>query len=104
MKKLTDKQRKALEIVRDFGGHIWPRSFAERMWPDSPCWTKNYRCGHGSTSGGPTMAQSGGAFLAKLRRKGLLKAIYVRGSYISYYDISDKGKKALEAGQYEGVD
>jgi hypothetical protein len=96
---MTKSQRKALEILRDHGP-ILPAAFAEKMWPDSPCWNRSYKCGaYGSHRGG-AMYRAAGGFLGKLRKKGwALQRESILGGWNVGYIISIKGKKALEASE-----
>ena len=86
---LTKPQRRALEILAT--GPKTPTEFAEQMWPDSPGWTRVYSSGQHGSSAGKAMPRTGGAYLGKLRQRGLVARA---GDYD--YMITRKGHDALE--------
>ena len=89
--RLSAKARQALLIVKE-AGIIRPREFAERMWPDSEGWQRMARCGpYGVTQGGG-MPPAGGAYLGKLRARGLVRLMR------DGHRLADGGYKALHNG------
>jgi hypothetical protein len=62
--KLTETQRKALLVIAA-NDITTPKQFALLMWPDSHAW-------RASNSQKRGFAMSGGAYLAKLRKRGLI--------------------------------
>lgn len=90
---MTDAQARALTILREHGP-MMPREFAERMWPDSPGWERVHRCGYGATKG-RMMAMSGGAYLGKLHKRGLVRIVTKRWLPGFMWTISPKGLAAL---------
>lgn len=93
---LTKPQRKALEILRDHGP-LRAGAFAAIMWPDSPGWSSVTKCGpNGSTSGGG-MNLAGGAYLGKLRRKGLTNRF---GDRLDRHRISPEGLEMLKKAEH----
>lgn len=99
--RLTKFQIKALKMVRAHP-KIIPSQFAALMWPDSPGWTRNCKCGPNGSCVGSGIRQAGGAKLSILHRAGLVR-IYVgydSSRYNTEYIISDEGRRLLvEAGR-----
>ena len=62
--------QKALLYIKD-NPQFTAKQFARYMWPNSPCWKHQTRCG-GGTAIGKGMWLAAGCFLAKLRRQKLL--------------------------------
>jgi len=69
--KGTPSTIKALQIIRDFN-ITHARQFASLMWPDSDGWTTHTRCGNNGVSHGGGMNLAGGAYIGKLRQRGLV--------------------------------
>jgi len=88
---LTDFQIKALTILRKHGP-LTPREFAEKMWPDSPGWERVHKCGPYGASKGAMMPMAGGAYLGKLRKRGLV--YWWRNGLL--WEINPEGLAALE--------
>lgn len=88
--KLTAKARQALDIVKATPG-ITPGQFAEQMWKDSPAHRKVYNVGQHGAARGVVINQTGGAFLSRLHRQGLVVYIGRRAR------ITRTGLAALEA-------
>ena len=96
MAKLTEARKKALEIVRDNPG-IAPREFAALMWPDSEGWKHSHGCGPNGSHRGGGMYKTGGSYLGKLYKYGLIKRHYSKySSSQSQYDISNEGLELLQ--------
>ena len=102
--KLTLPQRKALEIVQEFGP-IRPREFARKMWPDSRGWRRSARCGPNGSHRGGGMYLAGGGYLGKLCRKGWIRDEYEQVYSLRRkkfelwrkgYTLTSEGRKALE--------
>ena len=101
MSALTDKQRRALEIIRKHGDEIrCPTDFARFMWPDAEGWRKVGKCGYGS-SYGVGMRLGAGGYLGRLRKAGLVDWVYREYDGRRFF-LTDKGKKALGALLPEG--
>lgn len=96
MSKLTPVAVRALQIIRDNRPGA-PKEFGRLMWPDAPAWTVHTKCGpYGVTRGGGiTMAS--GAFLGKLKKRGLITYRHVgRARYAQVeYVLTEAGKTAL---------
>lgn len=98
MMKLTAPQRRALEILREFGG-LHARAFALHMWPDSKGWTTRCRRRGSNTNGaiGAAMWMKGGTFLRRLERRGLVRE--VGGAF----ELTRSGKEHLDVTAAENV-
>ena len=100
---LTEFEKKALKVVQEFPDGIYTRTFAKRMWPDSPAWTRTYNCGYGATTGLGIMSCAG-SNLARLARKGLLVrssrplGLAFRRHYPIRYFLSKRGAELLKRG------
>ncbi len=72
-KKKIDSIKKtfqALTFVKEAGeGGIRPAAFARLMWPDSPCWNNERRCGKTGTAKGMGMFCAAGQYLGTLAKK-----------------------------------
>jgi hypothetical protein len=89
---LSPKARLALSILVDHGP-LRPASFARKMWPKSEGWERYSNCGPNGARTGMGVEMAGGAFLGKLRKRGLVKL--VAEMYGHSYKISAEGRKAL---------
>jgi hypothetical protein len=70
---LTPELRRALEIVRDHPAVLGPGTFAFKMWPESPGWSKLTKISNrNGVRHGAMMPMTGGSYLEKLRKKGLI--------------------------------
>ena len=102
--QLSAFERKALTVVREFPDGIYTRTFARRMWPESPAWTRVYGCGYGSTKGLGIMSCAG-SNLARLVHKGLLARWRspFGNTFRSYHPIrfvlSKRGAELLKGGE-----
>lgn len=94
---ITDKQAKALRIIRDADRPITGRGFAEEMWKDSEGWKRYHNIGYGATRGSG-MWLSAGSWLEKLRRAELIWLDFT-GTNTKIWRITTKGRKELE--EYE---
>ncbi len=90
---MTATERRALEIVRDLSPR--PRAFAQKMWPDSPGWSRMSPCGYG-VSRGAAMPRTGGAYLGKLSHKGWVTRVHA-SRFDASYKITAEGIAALAA-------
>ena len=89
---ITETTKRALEIIRNHRITM-PRQFAEFMWPDNPAWKHHTKCGPSGTAHGGGMNLAGGAYLGKLRKRGL-----ITGGYNDMpIRLTAKGQAALEA-------
>lgn len=90
---LTDKQARALQILRD-ENITYASQFGRSFWGnDHPSWRKISKAGaYGSTRGGGMNLGSGG-YLGKLQRKGLI----YHGGQGRQYQLTDLGKRSLAA-------
>jgi hypothetical protein len=89
---VTAIRRRALTILRDHGP-LAPLAFAELMWPDAPAWNTSTKAGkYGSTTGGGII-RAGGAYLAKLRKAGLVQ--HYPGDDRQHV-LTDAGRAALD--------
>lgn len=92
--KKTDATLRALKIIAD-NEITAPSQFGELMWPDNPNWDKPGKCGRGSGRG-VGMRLASGAYLGKLKRRGLICVRFIRnrfaGDYTQTYYLSDSGK------------
>ena len=89
--KLSAKARRALIIVRDVPG-LRPHAFARRYFAkDDPGWTRVCQCGPGGSTKGSGLVMAAGAFLAKLRHRGLV----CDGHWPKGYRITPAGVAAL---------
>lgn len=93
-KKLTDKQIKALIILRDHGP-MRPEEFARRMWPDALGWKKHGKCGPYGATTGVGMRLGAGGYLGRLRKAGLAEYRWSADRYGTYTGISPDGLDAL---------
>ncbi len=50
------------------------------LWPDSPHWTEAYKAGQNGTVMGRGVVMSGGSYLGKLRKMGLVQRDFDRGN------------------------
>jgi hypothetical protein len=78
---------KALKILDTapkgiFPDGMSPKFFAERMWPDSPAWTRSYNVGKNGATKGRGIILSAGSFLHKLCKHG-----YIYGTTKTYFDF-----------------
>jgi len=93
--KLTEAQRKALEIVRD-NGPIIPSFFARLMWPESPSWKRYSNVGRGATCGVGVVRGAGG-YLGRLYRRGWVRQTYYLQTIVPRgYVLTETGKQALD--------
>lgn len=93
---LTDNERRALEILRD-RGPLTPGRFARLMWPTSKGWKHAVKCGIKGAHQGGGMYRAGGAYIGRLRKKGL--ATWAPREYARAMDehtISAAGRLALK--------
>ena len=102
--KITKSLLKALNIIANFEQgdlcqEIWPRRFAELMWPDSECWHKSYKIGGYGATKGKGMWLCAGSYLNKLREAGV---VYQRAyHHMSIYGITRAGLERLKESQEE---
>ena len=97
--KLTDSQRRALEILRDNPG-IRPREFGERMWPDSDCWQHRSKCGSRGVTVGGGMNLAAGGYLGKLYRLKLASCSVRHPRYSrDGWGLTQEGREALKEAQ-----
>jgi len=89
---MTNPEKKALTILSEYEEGLYPKRFAELMWPDSPCWTKSYNCGPNGASLGIAMYTAAGGYLGRLSKKGT-----VRRRYDWSYTITKAGLDLLRA-------
>lgn len=89
---LSEKARKALLILNDVES-ISANRFAEKMWPDSPCWLKVKNTGNGACSG-KGMWLTAGSYLSKLKNMGMVYQSFTKSGQ-SIYRISPLGKQSL---------
>ena len=89
VKTLTLAQVKALTILAEHGP-LSPAQFAERMWPDSPAW-------HFSGPRRAVMGYTGGGYLGRLRRLGLVEYEHCFPCDELVHSISAEGRRALES-------
>ncbi len=94
---LTPQQRKALKILQEHGP-LTPRRFAKLMWPDSPGWDVMTNCGQYGVTRGGCMNLSAGAYLGKLRKKGLVQTPAKPHSQ-NVFTITPLGRQELKANE-----
>ena len=82
---------RALEIIRDYDISA-PKQFALFMWPESAAWQQSVKCGVNGSHRGGGMYRTGGAFLGRLQRRGLL-----RPHWDGSYTLSAAGRALLAA-------
>src|SRR4051794_38048211 len=82
---------RALRIVSVLGGTCSPRDFACHMWPQSPGWRKPARRVRRGVTHGTVMNTAGGAFLGRLRGRGLVD----RGTDHELYVLTPAGEGFL---------
>jgi hypothetical protein len=92
---LTEQQRRALTIITEHRRPIRPSEFAQKMWPDSPAWARYTNVGNG-TAQGVGIVRSGGAYLGRLAKMGLLSWTHDNGSA---YRLTRAGRAALTGEQ-----
>lgn len=102
--KITKSLLKALKIIANFEHpglyhEIWASKFAELMWPDSLCWRRVYKVGHGSTRG-KGMWLCAGSYLNKLRYAGVVYRRFLSHGQ-AVYGITRAGLKRLKESQEE---
>ena len=85
---MTETMVEALRIIRDHEIDS-PRQFALFMWPDAAGWNRLGKCGQGTTRGGG-MNLAGGAYLGKLKKRGLIYR------YQERFYLTDEGKVVIE--------
>lgn len=90
--KLTDAQRRALEIVQSNPG-ISAAEFARKMWPESHGWNTRRKCGGYGVHKGGGMYVAAGQYLGKLHRAGLVKRSF--GTIPPSTYITPAGRAAL---------
>lgn len=96
---LTDKQQKALMIIREHPG-LRARQFAEFMWPESNMHRRFSNQGHGAHRGKAAWL-CGGSYLGRLRVLGFVKHDIFSGGFI----LTELGEKELKAKlEQEGID
>lgn len=91
--KLTPITYKALSILKDtkmYDG-MYAKTFALKMWPDSPKHNKLSNTGNGATSG-KGMWLCAGSYLNRLKKKGIVSNF----PNINEWHITLEGRKALE--------
>ena len=91
---LTEQQEKALQILRD-NGYLTARSFAEKMWSESPGWSRVKNTGNGATCG-KGMWLAAGSYLTKLVIMDFVCIDFKTRTGTKVYGISSKGRKKLE--------
>lgn len=104
-------QARGLRILKDdktLGqnqGHVrgvWPRLFAEKMWPDSPSWERYGKCGPNGVTRGVGITQRAGSFLSSLEVVGLARCRYTSTNQ-KMYSITSAGEQALrEFDRFDG--
>lgn len=88
---MTDRQREALTILREFPG-IRATAFAGKFWPDNDMHTRSKNGGNGNQRGkGAWLAA--GSYIARLSKKGWVGHHFGTGGYM----LTEKGKKELQA-------
>jgi hypothetical protein len=87
---ISEVTAKALRLIKD-QNIISAKQFAGFMWPDSDGWTTHTNCGHGVTHGGG-MNLAGGAYLGRLKKRGLVTGY---GNLKSRYYLTPQGEKEL---------
>ena len=103
--KITKSLIKALNIIANFEQgdlyhEIWPRRFAELMWPDSECWHKSYNIGGYGSTKGKGMWLCAGSYLNKLREAGVVYRKFLPHNQ-AIYGITRAGWKRLKDSQEE---
>jgi len=88
----TQRALKIIDEQRKIPGRFTCGDFARLMWPDSPAWSRNTRCGRGSHTG-KGMWLCAGSFLAKLRKRGL---VWGRPHECGIH-LTDAGRELLNA-------
>ena len=91
---ITDKTIKALKIIDKYGV-IYPKQFAQLMWPDSPAWDKVYNTGINGATSGKGMWLCAGSYLRKLKRRGLVE-MGITDYCQAYYVLSKQGRGVLK--------
>ena len=91
MKKVSKRCIEALRI-HEAKGPLRPRAFAEFFWPGHHMHRKISNQGHGACSGKAAWL-AGGGYLAKLRKRGLVRS-YFNDTFS--YVLTQEGKKILE--------
>ena len=87
---MSTSQIKALNIIKDNPG-LSARLFAKLMWPDSSMHTSVKNTGNGATAGKAAWL-CGGSYIAKLRKKGLVKVSY----YFEGPSLTVKGEQLIK--------
>lgn len=93
MKKPSRQLIRALSILVHHGD-ISARQFAERMWPDSPGWSRVINTGPNGATHGKGMWLAAGSYLAKLRDRGLVRA-WIDDYGHRHFWITDKGLEIM---------
>lgn len=86
---------RALAILADAGDALRAEPFARGMWPDSPAWSRVYRCGPKGSHRGTGIILCAGGYLAKLARKGLVHDVSGFDEP-RRYALTDQGLKNLQ--------
>ncbi|HEX8567717.1 MAG TPA: hypothetical protein VF648_18910 [Pyrinomonadaceae bacterium] len=93
MENITDKTKKALQILADHP-EITARRFGELMWSDSEARTRSYNTGNGATRGKGLWFCAGG-YLAKLQKRGLVYR-WCNRYQTPLFSLTSKGVDALK--------
>lgn len=91
MNEMTEKQAKALNIIKDNPG-IRAREFSEKMWPDGP--HRRSKNGGNGSQVGKGMWLCAGSYFAKLRKDGLITSVF---GNVREQKITGKGIELLGA-------
>jgi hypothetical protein len=91
--RLTDTTVRALRLLRDVRIDS-ARQFARLMWPDADGWTTHTKCGAYGTTHGGGMNLAGGAYLGRLKSRGLVDGY---GGGRSQFSLTAEGEAALRA-------
>lgn len=89
---LTETQARALSIIKNDEPRR-PAEFARLMWPDAEAWVRPAKCGQYGVSRGGGMRMAGGAYLAKLRKAGLITSPPSGSGY--RYMLTPDGQRLL---------
>ena len=101
-KKMTEAQKRALEIIRDNQPTMYAWRFSKLMWPDSDGHKRHYQCGPKGSTIGLGMAMAAGGYLGRLVKLGLVKRYYNYDSfrnkmgYQAFYILTKEGEEALK--------
>lgn len=93
--EISEKVFQALTILRKAGNAgLMPKEFAAEMWPESDGWTRQAKCGQKGSHRGGGMYMAAGGFLGRLRKRGLVEAVWKRNRPRTY-SLTAKGYRAL---------